>query len=90
MTSEQIWSLVRTLLQMGGSALVARGLLDDGSMQVIVGALMAIITTLYSVYIRRPAGLVATTAALPDVKTVVVATNDLALKVGGGLPVKVG
>lgn len=70
-TIEQFWSLVRTLLQMAGAALVTRGYLDDGSMQVLLGAVMAILTTLYSLYIRRAAGLVATAAALPDVRRII-------------------
>lgn len=70
-TTEQFWSLVRTLLQTVGAALVTRGYLDDGSMQIVVGALMTLITTGYSLYIRRKAGLVASAAALPEVATIV-------------------
>ncbi|HEV7258915.1 MAG TPA: hypothetical protein VGN82_14135 [Bosea sp. (in: a-proteobacteria)] len=69
-TIEQFWSLVRTVLQMAGAALVTRGYLDDGSMQVLLGAVMAIITTIYSVWIRRKAGLVAAAAALPEVREI--------------------
>jgi len=70
-TIEQFWSLVRTVLQMAGAALVTRGYLDDASMQILLGSVMAIITTLYSVWIRRKAGIVASAAALPEVKTIV-------------------
>lgn len=79
-TLEQFWSLVRTLLQMAGAALVTRGYLDDGSMQVLLGAVMAILTTLYSLYIRRKAGIVATAAALPDVAQIVT-TPEIKAKV---------
>lgn len=79
-TIEQFWSLVRTLLQMAGAALVTRGYLDDGSMQVLLGAVMAILTTLYSLYIRRKAGLVASAAALPEVAQIVT-TPEIARKV---------
>lgn len=79
-TMEQFWSLVRTLLQTAGAALVTRGYLDDGSMQIAVGALMTLITTGYSLWIRRKAGLVASAAALPEVKQIV-ATPTLAAKV---------
>lgn len=66
-TTEQFWSLVRTILQMAGAALVTRGYLDDGNMQLLIGALMTIFTTGYSLYIRRQNGLIATAAAvLPD------------------------
>lgn len=79
-TMEQFWSLVRTLLQTAGAALVTHGYLDDGSMQVVVGALMTLITTGYSLYIRRTAGIVASAAALPEVKQIV-ATPEIAAKV---------
>lgn len=80
-TMEQFWSLVRTLLQTAGAALVTKGYLDDGSMQVVVGALMTLITTGYSIWIRRKAGLVASAAALPEVKQIVT-TPEIAAKVG--------
>lgn len=79
-TSEQFWSLVRTLLQMLGAGLVTRGYLDEASLQVLLGAVMAIVTTLYSLYIRRKAGLVAAAAALPEVAKIVT-TPALAAKV---------
>lgn len=80
-TIEQFWSLVRTLLQTAGAALVTRGYLDDGSMQIVVGALMTLITTGYSLYIRRKAGIVASAAALPEVAQIVT-TPDIVAKVG--------
>ena len=79
-TIEQFWSLVRTLLQMAGAALVTRGYLDDGSMQVLLGAVMAILTTLYSLWLRRKAGLVASAAALPEVREIRT-TPEIARKV---------
>lgn len=79
-TSEQLWSLVRTLLQSAGAAMVARGWIDGGSAEIIVGLAMNILTTLYSLYIRRKAGLVATAAALPEVSKIVT-TPSLAAKV---------
>lgn len=89
-TNEQFWSAVRTLLQVGGTVLVTKGYLDAGTVQAVIGALMVILPTIYGLYVRRPAGLVESAAALPDVKQVVV-TNDLALKVKDtDLPVKVG
>ena len=79
-TIEQFWSLVRTVLQMAGAALVTRGYLDDGSMQIVVGALMTLITTGYSLYIRRKAGIVASAAALPEVREIRT-TPEIARKV---------
>lgn len=85
-TIEQFWSLVRTLLQMLGAGLVTRGYLDEGSLQVLLGAVMAILTTVYSLYIRRKAGLVATAAALPEVARIVT-TPEIAAKVDDPLTV---
>lgn len=79
-TIEQFWSLVRTLLQSAGAAIVARGWLDGGSAEIIVGLAMNVLTTVYSLYIRRKAGLVATAAALPEVAKIVT-TPELAAKV---------
>lgn len=80
MTAEQFWSLLRTILQMLGAALVTRGYVDEASLQVLLGAVMAIVTTVYSLYIRRKAGLVAAAAALPEVARIVT-TPSLAAKV---------
>ncbi len=79
-TIEQFWSLVRTLLQSAGAALVTKGLIDAGSAEIIVGLLMNIITTLYSLWIRRKAGLVASAAALPEVAKIVT-TPEIVAKV---------
>ena len=79
-TIEQFWSLVRTLLQSAGAAIVARGWLDGGSAEIIVGLAMNVLTTVYSLYIRRKAGLVATAAALPEVAKIVT-TPELVAKV---------
>lgn len=49
-------------------------------MQMVVGALMTLITTVYSLWIRRKAGLVASAAALPEVAKIVT-TPALADKV---------
>lgn len=69
-TIEQFWSLVRTLLQSAGAALVTKGLIDAGSAEIIVGLVMNVATTLYSLYIRSNAGLVASAAALPEVREI--------------------
>jgi hypothetical protein len=79
-TIEQFWSLVRTLLQSAGAAMVARGWIDGGSAEIIVGLAMNVLTTVYSLYIRRKAGLVATAAALPEVAKIIT-TPDIAAKV---------
>lgn len=79
-TIEQFWSLVRTLLQSAGAALVTKGLIDAGSAEIIVGLIMNVATTLYSLWLRRKAGLVASAAALPEVAKIVT-TPELEAKV---------
>jgi murein endopeptidase len=79
-TIEQFWSLVRTLLQSAGAAMVARGWIDGGSAEIVVGLAMNILTTAYSLWLRRKAGLVATAAALPEVAKIVT-TPEIAAKV---------
>lgn len=70
-TMEQFWSLIRTLLQSIGAGLVAKGMMDAGTAEIVVGLAMNILTTVYSLYIRRTAGIVATAAALPEVAKIV-------------------
>lgn len=79
-TIEQFWSLVRTLLQSAGAALVTKGVIDAGSAEIAVGLIMNIVTTLYSLWLRRKAGLVASAAALPEVAKIVT-TPELEAKV---------
>lgn len=69
-TIEQFWSLVRTLLQSAGAALVTKGVIDAGSAEIAVGLAMNVITTFYSLYIRRKAGLVASAAKLAEVREI--------------------
>jgi hypothetical protein len=69
-TMEQLWSLIRTLLQSAGAALVTKGVIDAGSAEIAVGLVMNIVTTGYSLWIRRKAGLVASAAALPEVREI--------------------
>lgn len=80
MTQEQFASLLRTILQMAGAALVTRGYTDSETALAIVGGAVALGTTIYSLYIRRKAGIVASAAALPEVKSIV-ASSGLADKV---------
>lgn len=72
-TIEQFWSLLRTLLQSAGAALVTKGIIDAGSAEVIVGLAMNILTTAYSLWLRRKAGIIASAEALPEVVRVVTA-----------------
>lgn len=91
LTSEQFWSLSRTTIQSAGAALVALGTVTPESVehviglaastQIAVGAIANIATTVYSLWLRRKAGLVASAAALPEVAKIVT-TPDMVAKVG--------
>ena len=80
MTNEQFASLLRTILQMAGAALVTRGYTDNETMLAMVGGAVALGVTIYSVWIRRKAGIVASAAAIPEVHSIKT-TPAMALKV---------
>lgn len=90
LTSEQTWSLARTAIQSAGASLAVLGVVHPETVeqivgitaatQVLVGAAANFAATVYSVWIRRKAGLVATAAALPEVQKIVT-TPDIVAKV---------
>lgn len=80
LNSIQLWSLARQLLLAVGGGLVAKGYLDSGTLEAIVGAVITLATSAYGLWVRRKAGLVATAAALPEVKEIVT-TAEIARKV---------
>ena len=68
-------------MQSGASALAAKGLIDQQGETVLVAFVMWLIPTVWGLYIRRKAGLVASAAALPEVAKIVT-TPTIAAKVG--------
>lgn len=78
--NEQILSFLRTLVQSAAAALAAKGYLDSSGEQIVVAFVMWLIPTVWGLYVRRKAGLVASAAALPEVKQIVT-TPDIAAKV---------
>lgn len=68
--NEQILSFIRTLVQSGASALAAKGLIDQQGQTVLVAFAMWLIPTVWGLYVRRKAGLVASAAALPEVREI--------------------
>ncbi|WP_292510219.1 hypothetical protein [Methylobacterium sp.] len=78
MNSEQLTSLLRTVLQFAGGIAVGRGWVDAETSTAIVGALVTIAVTAWSLYTRRAAGIVASAASLPAVTSVSVASPTLA------------
>ncbi|WP_126116414.1 MULTISPECIES: hypothetical protein [unclassified Bosea (in: a-proteobacteria)] len=76
----QFWSFLRQILLALGGGLVAKGYLDSGTLEAIVGAIITIATAAYGLWVRRKAGIVAAAAALPEV-TQIVTTPEIAAKV---------
>ncbi|QRE74424.1 hypothetical protein [Methylobacterium aquaticum] len=70
MNQEQLTALLRTLLQFGGGIAVGRGWIDADTATALTGALVTLLVTVWGLYVRRNAGLVASAAALPTVKTI--------------------
>lgn len=73
MNSEQLTSLLRTVLQVAGGIAVGRGWVDAETSTAIAGAIVTIVVTGWSLWIRRSAGLVASAATVPGVATIVAA-----------------
>ncbi|MGF3025534.1 hypothetical protein ACQVP2_22250 [Methylobacterium aquaticum] len=70
MNQEQLTTLLRTLLQFGGGIAVGRGWIDADTATALTGALVTLIVTVWGLYVRRNAGLVASAAAVPAVKAI--------------------
>src|SRR3954463_8594329 len=85
MNSEQVISLLRTVLQVLGGVLVTKGFLTQtevssslDQLMVIVGSLMTLGATAWSLYTRRKAGLVSSAASLKEVSGVELTDATLA------------
>lgn len=73
--NEQILSFIRTLVQSAAAGLAAKGLIDAQGQTVLVAFVMWLIPTVWGLYVRRNAGIVASAAALPEVSTIVTTTK---------------
>jgi hypothetical protein len=85
MNSEQILSLIRTILKIVGTALVTKGVVSQtelssslDQLMLIIGSLLALGGTIWSVYSRRKAGLVSSAASLKEVSGVELTDATLA------------
>lgn len=54
MSSEQILALIRTVLKFVGGILVSSGYFDASTLAQLVGGAMALIATVWSMYIHAP------------------------------------
>ncbi len=82
--TEQLMSIVRWLLSVGGpvsSLLIARGMPADKvsgfttALLTAVGALPPIVSFVWGMFAHTDSKAIAVTAAMPDVKKIVVASN---------------
>jgi hypothetical protein len=69
--NEQIVSFLRIIVQSAAAALGTYGVVDAQGQTVLVAFVMWLIPTVWGLYVRRKAGLVASAAALPEVSTIV-------------------
>ena len=53
MTAEQIWGIVRTILAAGGGYIVAKGWVDNATIQSVIGALGTIFIAVWSVWAKK-------------------------------------
>ena len=65
MNSDQISGIVRSVLLAGGGYFVGKGLIDQNSMVAIVGAIVTILSTGWSIYSNRSSKLADPAAATP-------------------------
>ena len=53
MTAEQIWGIVRTILAAAGGSIVAKGWVDNATIQSVIGALGTIFIAVWSVWAKK-------------------------------------
>ena len=61
-----ILSLIRQVFLVTGGVLVSRGLVDEQTLNEIIGAIMIICTSIWALYTRTRTGQIANTAAVLD------------------------
>lgn len=82
MNQEVMVSLLRTILQIVGTAIAAHGYISDANWALISGAVLTVATTLYTVWTRWNTAKVPASAAIP------VALNANGLKSVSKTPVQ--
>ena len=53
MTAEQIWGIVRTILAAAGGYIVAKGYIDNATLQAVLGALGTLFIAAWSVWSKK-------------------------------------
>ena len=75
MNQEQLLSIFRQVLLVAGGGLVTKGYVDQGTLATVVGAVLALGTSAWGIWTRRPAGLVASAAAQSQVSKIITTPN---------------
>lgn len=71
MDSSQLLSLARNMLAFAGGIVTSKGWVDEETMTTISGVVMTIVPVAWGMWSRRPAGMIASVAALPSVHKIV-------------------
>lgn len=82
MNAEQIASLLRTILQVGGGIAVSKGWTDESTATAVIGALVTLTVTAWGIYARRNTALVQSAAAVPQVAQIVTTSPHIAEAAG--------
>ena len=53
MTADQVWGIIRTILAAGGGYIVAKGWVDNATLQSVLGALGTLFVAGWSVWSKR-------------------------------------
>lgn len=55
MSKDMIWGVVRAILAAAGGYLVAKGMIDAGTLETVLGAIGTIFAAVWSVWAKRSA-----------------------------------
>jgi hypothetical protein len=75
--SAQVLSLIRSALLIAGGVATSKGVIDSSTMTTIVGGIMSVVPTIWSLFTHSKTSIIAAAAALPEV-TKVVTTPEIA------------
>jgi hypothetical protein len=53
MTKEMVWGVARAVLAAGGGYLVAKGMIDSGTLETVLGAIGTIFAASWSIWAKK-------------------------------------
>lgn len=86
MNSEQITSVLRSILQFGGGLAVSRGFITGGELEIIIGIVASAVALALSVYTRRASKLAADAAKQPGISVAVPDSETARAVIKAGAP----